>query len=215
MEASFYKHITAKPLPSDCVTPAALDISIQGDNVTIVLTDLNIKYNNPTGDYLTKEETLLCLEWLASFHAHFWNREEDIEGLWEQGSYWHLDTRLDEYNSMKDDIWKKNAARLGDILKGYPDGDRNKERDRRYRTIIHGDMKAENILFSEDKESCSVCDFQYVGQGYGMVDVAYLLSSSVNSSLLSMDHLHILMDHYHHNLIKVVYCLICIHLITY
>lgn len=35
----------------------------------------------------------------------------------------------------------------------------------RYRTIIHGDVKNENIFFSKDKTKCALFDFQYIGRG--------------------------------------------------
>jgi len=48
--------------------------------------------------------------------------------------------------------------------------------------LVHGDGKATNLLFCEDKEECcdgaqsvAAVDFQYTGAGLGPEDVAYLL----------------------------------------
>jgi hypothetical protein len=37
-------------------------------------------------------ETKVVLSWLAAFHAAFWEAPLP-QGLWEQGTYWYLDTR--------------------------------------------------------------------------------------------------------------------------
>jgi len=39
-----------------------------------------------------QQEAKVALEWLATFHAAWWE-EELPEGLWEDGCYWHLKTR--------------------------------------------------------------------------------------------------------------------------
>jgi Ser/Thr protein kinase RdoA (MazF antagonist) len=49
----------------------------------------------------------------------------------------------------------------------------------RFRTLLHGDFKAANILHSADGTQCAAYDFQYVGEGYGVQDVVMLLHSSL------------------------------------
>ena len=41
---------------------------------------------------------------------------------------------------------------------------------------MHGDAKLANFLFTSDHSQVAGVDFQYVGGGCGMKDVAYLLS---------------------------------------
>ncbi|MDF3128358.1 phosphotransferase [Kiritimatiellaeota bacterium B1221] len=52
-------------------------------------------------------------------------------------------------------------------------------RTARYQTFVHGDAKLINFCFSADGRVAAV-DFQYVGGGCGMLDVAYFLGSCLD-----------------------------------
>eukprot|EP01130_Rhizamoeba_saxonica_P004720 TRINITY_DN1917_c0_g1_i2.p1 TRINITY_DN1917_c0_g1~~TRINITY_DN1917_c0_g1_i2.p1 ORF type:complete len:154 (-),score=21.11 TRINITY_DN1917_c0_g1_i2:97-558(-) len=47
----------------------------------------------------------------------------------------------------------------------------------KYKTLVHGDAKLANFCFSKNLDKVAGVDFQYVGPGCGMKDVAYFLSS--------------------------------------
>ncbi len=114
-----------------------------------------------------------CLNWLAHFHARFLQKMPQPEfssGLWPQGSYWHLATRPDEFAALPEGDLKRYAASIDAKL-----------RTCRWQTLVHGDAKLANFCFSSSNnlQSAPVAavDFQYVGAGCGMVDVAYFFSS--------------------------------------
>jgi len=109
------------------------------------------------------------LSWLAHFHATFMGAEP--RGLWEQGTYWHLDTRPDELAILakEDPALKDAAVAIDQKLRASP-----------YQTLVHGDAKLANFCFSEDGASVAAVDFQYVGAGCGMKDVAYLVGSCLD-----------------------------------
>ena len=104
-----------------------------------------------------------CLRWLASFHARFLGVVP--EGLWKHGTYWHLATRQDELAAMEDEELRAAAPRLDQRLRAGV-----------FHTLVHGDAKPANFCFARGGRSVAAVDFQYVGGGCGMKDVAYLLS---------------------------------------
>ncbi len=104
-----------------------------------------------------------CLRWLAAFHARFLGVAP--EGLWKQGTYWHLATRQDELAAMEDAELRAAAPVLDERLRAAA-----------FRTLVHGDAKPANFCFARGGKAVAAVDFQYVGGGCGMKDVAYLLS---------------------------------------
>ena len=114
---------------------------------------------------MTHEDLLGCLSWLANFHGTFLGHAP--EGLWPEGTYWHLDTRPDEWDSLPPGRLKDAASRIAARLREAP-----------FQTLVHGDAKLANFCFGGPGEVAGV-DFQYVGGGCGMKDVAYFISSSV------------------------------------
>ena len=152
---------------NSCRIPCLLACEQDGDELLLVLEDLD-------GAGFTKrfhsggmKQLRLCLRWLASFHATFLGRRPD--GLWKIGSYWHLDTRPDELAALED-VPLKNAAGVIDV----------KLREAKFQTLLHGDAKLANFCFSENGDEVAAVDFQYVGGGCGMKDVAYLVGSCLD-----------------------------------
>lgn len=114
-----------------------------------------------------KNHLTSSLYWLANFHARYMNRRN--EQIWETGTYWHLATRPDELEVLEDKKLKQFAKRIDTEL-----------RNCKYQTIVHGDAKLANFCFNNDGTKCAAVDFQYVGHGCAMKDVALFMSSSVN-----------------------------------
>jgi hypothetical protein len=150
-----------------CRVPEFLAFERDGDEVLIVLEDLDAAGFPVRLRSLEWGQVEICLRWLANFHATFMGATP--HGLWEVGTYWHLETRAEEL-AVLDDAGLKSAA-------GAIDARLSKAK---YQTLVHGDAKLANFCFSEDGGSVAAVDFQYVGGGCGMKDVAYFVGSCMD-----------------------------------
>lgn len=167
VESTWYEHYT-KLTDSDCRVPQSYYIEKGGNELLLIMEDLNAAgfYIRLTPDNVDLGQVKNCLTWLAHFHAKFMNTKPD--GLWSIGTYWHLDTRPDEWKRMENIPLKKAARGIDERL--------NKAT---YQTMVHGDAKLANFCFGSTYRVAAV-DFQYVGRGCGMKDVAYLISSCLD-----------------------------------
>lgn len=112
------------------------------------------------------EHLRACLTWLANFHARYIGVRSDK--LWHSGTYSHLATRPDELEVLQDtDL--KDAAQLIDQMLSQA----------KFKTLVHGDAKLANFCFDREESSVAAVDFQYVGHGCAMKDVALFMSSAV------------------------------------
>lgn len=150
-----------------CRVPQCIASIKEGDNSWILLEDLDAAGYNKRLSHLTVEQAKPCLAWLASFHARFLH--EPAEGLWPAGTYWHLDTRPDEFKAMPEGAIKDLATDIDQLLSNC-----------QYRTLVHGDAKVANFCFNSTATKVAAVDFQYVGGGCGMKDVAYFFGSCFN-----------------------------------
>lgn len=131
--------------------------------------------------------------------------------VWQRGGYSHLATRRKEYESLRTNTrseWSRklcqpvstmaaavaaaaaaptssaSIAELVDMLV-YPC--RNEGSSGPYQTLIHGDVKSENLFSSLDSTRVAFYDFQYVGLGLGVSDLAKLFTVSVPLHMLVDD----------------------------
>jgi len=190
-ETTFYRDFASRL--NDCSIPRLLGSSNSGENIRLALSDLSPRFPLHLTT-LNKEETQVALEWLASFHSTFWEDTSNYssrggdelrdDGLWGEGCYWHLATRPEEFESIGAE-WKdlKDAATdIDRILQGE-----RTEEDLRCRTIVHGDFKTENLVWSADRKQVAAYDFQYSGGGLGTKDIAYLFITGVAHELVADD----------------------------
>ena len=170
--------------------PKLLYAEAHDNEQIIVLEDLYCSGYPILKTSINADNTKVVLKWLANFHGKFLNI--DPMDLWKIGSYWNLATRPDEYQVMPENELKKNAFLINDTLNQC-----------QFKTIIHGDAKLANFCFSQDLSLVAAVDFQYVGGGCGMKDVAYFLGSCLNNAELKK-HGHTLLSFYFEELEKVV-----------
>lgn len=150
-----------------CRVPQRLALDTRTEQVFIVLEDLDDAGFTERRESVSESELDACLSWLANFHATFMG--EQPAGLWGTGTYWHLATRPDELDALDDGPLKRAAAVIDHLLNDSP-----------FQTFVHGDAKLANFCFDADGHRVAAVDFQYVGGGCGMKDVAYFVSSCLD-----------------------------------
>ncbi|WP_159949025.1 oxidoreductase family protein [Polaribacter septentrionalilitoris] len=163
VETFWYQNYSSKCLAR---LPKCYGVTQKDDEVLIILEDLDTAGFSLRKQDVNWQEIEACLEWLANFHASYLG--QDPNGLWKIGTYWHLATRPQELEALEDLALKKAAADIDATLNNCT-----------YKTFVHGDAKLANFCFSEDGQVAGV-DFQYVGGGCGMKDVAYFVGSCLN-----------------------------------
>ena len=190
IEKTFYQSYSQKCIESGisddqrhqglaCRVPKLI-AALEKPNATgwlLVLEDLdaagfNLRSSNYGGS--SKLKLFACLRWLANFHAVFMGCQPS--DLWTTGTYWHLATRQEEWQAMEDSQLKRLAAKIDKRLSAA-----------RFQTLVHGDAKLANFCFgnadnNRNEPTVAAVDFQYIGGGCGMKDVAYLVSSCLDGS---------------------------------
>lgn len=163
VESAWYRD-WSKLCDDSCRVPHCFALQEGDEEFLMVFEDLDASGFPARKNTVSMLEMQACLRWLASFHATFIGKEP--AGLWAVGTYWHLDTRPDELEVLDDAALKAAAEMIDQRLNNA-----------RYQTFVHGDAKLANFCFSADGEQVAAVDFQYVGGGCGMKDVAYFIGS--------------------------------------
>lgn len=115
-------------------------------------------------------------------------------GVWLNGGYTYLATRRKEYDELKmdeDSEWSSalcepvgsGGASVAELAAGLL----SSSAARGYQTLIHGDVKSENLFTTIKGDAVAFFDFQYVGLGFGVCDLAKLFTCSVPLSMLVDD----------------------------
>lgn len=163
VETTWYQRYASE---STARVPRCLTVDDHKDEVLIVLEDLDASGYSLRKSQVDWNDIDRVLQWLAGFHAGFMGMTPD--GLWETGTYWHLQTRPQELKVLNDARLKEAAPLIDQKLNSCT-----------HQTFVHGDAKLANFCFSESGEVAAV-DFQYVGGGCGMKDVAYFIGSCLD-----------------------------------
>ena len=164
VETNWYGRQKERAQPGFARIPECLGAKTDGNEVLLVLEDLNDAGFAGRRSLVNQIEWQACVRWLAAFHAEHLGAKSD--GLWESGTYWHLETRPDELEELDDLLLKKAAVTIDAKLKASS-----------FHALVHGDAKLANFCFSPDGSEVAAVDFQYVGGGCGMKDLAYFVGS--------------------------------------
>ncbi len=166
IERAWYS-LYSKGLSPACRVPRFLAQGQSQGGDWLLLEDLDRAGFPERRRHLNSAEMAAVVSWLAHFHATFLGHL--APELWEEGSYWHLETRPDEWQALPQGPLKQAAGAIAQKLKNC-----------HFQTLIHGDAKPANFCFSSPttaRPQVAAVDFQYIGRGCGMKDLAYFLSA--------------------------------------
>ena len=116
-------------------------------------------------------------------------------GIWLNGGYTYLVTRQTEYISLQDDSdseWStlltktstSDGPSIAEKVALFLSPSTEQSALQPYLTLLHGDVKSENLFTTTDGKSVAFYDFQYVGLGCGASDLAKFFTCSVPISML-------------------------------
>lgn len=114
-------------------------------------------------------------------------------GLWLNGGYTYLATRRKEYESLARDTYSEWSDALCRNQEGSSMSIAEMvalfltPRGRPIESYIHGDVKSENLFTTKNGDEVAFFDFQYVGLGLGVCDLAKLFTCSVPLDMLVDD----------------------------
>jgi hypothetical protein len=178
-----------------------------------VITDLRTLYPVMPGkrDMLSHERVHAALGWLGRFHGESWNylpmgiddfilppldeakyRSEggpQRTNLWRNGGYTYLATRRQEYDNLEQNEDSEWSDKLCCPIEGSKSvaelvADFLAPRGRRFEVFVHGDVKSENMVSDSTETKIAMFDFQYIGLGMGVSDLAKLFTCSVPLDML-------------------------------
>ncbi|KAG6008117.1 hypothetical protein E4U21_004999 [Claviceps maximensis] len=122
------------------------------------------------------------------------HEQERREGIWLNGGYTYLATRQNEYELLKTDENSEWSALLCQPVPHFSSMTVAESvacflipRGRPIETYLHGDVKSENMYSTNGGDEVVFFDFQYVGLGLGVCDLAKLFTCSVPLEMLVDD----------------------------
>ena len=154
---------------------------------------------------MTPAEAEATVEWLAAFHARHWLGLPDspalpYDALWGRGGHWTLEKREHEVRNIESewaklvtsfpgvpalekhrDLGERLARRAGDIARCA---------HARTQTLLHGDLKAANIIMPNAVSGALVpivFDWQWAGPGCAAADLMFFIATSLSLEAAEME----------------------------
>lgn len=171
VENCFYQRYSALT-DTHCQVPQLVAYTKFDHGVLLVMDDLDAMGFSVRKTHADWSSLQVAIRWLAFFHGQFMGNKAD--GLWHNGTYWHLATRHEEWQKMPAGAFKIKAQAIDNHLSKA-----------KYQTLVHGDAKYANLCFHVNEMQVAAVDFQYVGQGCGVKDLAYLVGSCLDQDKLA------------------------------
>jgi fructosamine-3-kinase len=180
-EVSWYRHLAAAsgvPAPT-CYFEAIADDDVE---FLLILSDLAPATQ---GDQLAGRglaALVPCIEAAAKLHAFMWNdaRLADMPYIARDNGDLIRAMFPQLYLGFRERYANRLSPEVLDIGAGIVEKlDAYLTREPAARTLVHGDLRIDNILFSPAGDRCWLVDWQTLGRGSGANDLAYLIGTSI------------------------------------
>ncbi len=180
-EVSWYRELAAA---SGVPAPRCYHSEIADDEVDfiLILSDLAPARQGDQLAGLGLAGLVPCIEAAASLHAHLWADPRLAQMPWLARDNGDLVRALfpQLYLGFRERYATRLAPELLDVGAGIVARlDAYLSREPAVRTLVHGDLRIDNILFAPSGDACWLVDWQTLGRGSGATDLAYLVGTSI------------------------------------
>lgn len=182
-ETSFYRELACEVeahLPRIFATG-------DGDDCWLLMEDLSHLRPGDQVRGLRQQEVRAVVRRMAAIQARFWNDRSLEELDWLPAHrYWFSDPDLNLLEAFLHEyglrIGPQMARLVPEVMAQLPLIDA--EIARRPFTLVHGDLRADNLMFGgeDERPDASILDWQTVCRSLGAIDLAYLLGGSEPSA---------------------------------
>lgn len=180
-EVSWYRELAQD---SKLAAPHCYFAAIESDDVEFLLL-LGDLAPADQGDQLggvSLPALLPCIDQAAKLHAMLWNspRLDTLPWLARDNSDLVRSLFPTLYSGFRDRYAGRLAPEVLDVGAGLVERlDAYLSHQPAARTIVHGDLRIDNILFAPGGAQCWLVDWQTLGRGSGAADLAYLIGTSI------------------------------------
>ncbi len=180
-EVSWYRELAAD---SGVAAPHCHHAEIAANDIDFILILSDLAPARP-GDQLAGvglAELAPCIDAAADLHALLWNDARLGALPWLARDNGDLIRALfpQLYLGFRERYADRLAPELLDLGAGLVDRlDAFLGREPAARTIVHGDLRIDNILFAPGGARCWLVDWQTLGRGSGAADLAYLVGTGI------------------------------------
>ena len=199
-----------------CIAPAGSisaprfyfgDVSRETGLAALLIEDLGRLEASSQVDGMTRDDAELALTEIARFHARWWNKTAtstfaELRSLMGTASF--AIALVDKFFEEAWPLFLKNSTfSVPTAVKKFGDGliGRGESIEMLCRsspqTLLHGDYRVDNMLFAGggDTRRCFALDWEDVGIGCGMSDIAWLIAGCMPNISAQVE--HEMLRHYH------------------
>jgi hypothetical protein len=188
-EVAFYRELAAStPVAVPICYYAAVDES--DGRCVILLEDLTSARRGRSADRCSVAEVELAIDAIVPLHARWWQNPEAASRPWlNPDTNIPIDFFVETFDAQWSTFGEKLSIPITDHMRQFAELAAAELRSVLQRmfyepplTVIHNDYQADNLLFGRDADSPAVVviDWQLPVRGRGTVDVAYLMSGSMD-----------------------------------